>query len=120
MAYDDMDHQAVNRAFVDDLLRFQSVDGEVLDLGTGTARIPIELCRRDESLRVVAADLSLSMLNIARINIEIAGLVDRILLVHSDSKRLEFPNQPFRLRDFQQSDSPRARSTVGIAGDAYA
>jgi ubiquinone/menaquinone biosynthesis C-methylase UbiE len=96
IAYDDMDHQAVNRAFVSDLLEFQPVADEVLDLGTGTARIPIELCRRDDAVRVVAVDLSLSMLDIARLNLEIAGLVDRILLVHNDSKRLDFPDGRFQ------------------------
>ncbi len=95
MAYDDMDHQAVNQTFVDDLFEFQSITGEILDLATGTARIPIELCRRDESIRVVAVDLSIAMLDIARINIEIANLVDRILLVHNDSKQLELPNGRF-------------------------
>ena len=76
-------------------MRFQAVDGEILDLGTGTARIPIELCRRTESIRVVAADLSLSMLNIARINVEIANLMDRILLIHGDSKQLRFADGRF-------------------------
>ena len=42
IAYDDMDHAEVNRQFVADLLAITSIDGEVLDLGAGTARIPIE------------------------------------------------------------------------------
>jgi ubiquinone/menaquinone biosynthesis C-methylase UbiE len=95
MAYDDMDHAPVNRQFVDDLLSFHLVTGEILDLGAGTARIPIELCRRDDAIRVVAAELSLAMLDVARINLEIAGLVERILLVHGDAKRLGFANERF-------------------------
>jgi ubiquinone/menaquinone biosynthesis C-methylase UbiE len=96
-AYDQMDHRQVNQTFVDDLLRFATVDGEVLDLGTGTARIPIELCRRDESLRVVAADLAVAMLDLGRINIEIANLTQRILLVHLDAKRLDLADGRFAL-----------------------
>ena len=53
--YDDMDHSTVNRQFVDDLLAFHEPTEEVFDIGTGTARIPIELCRRREDLRVVAS-----------------------------------------------------------------
>ena len=38
--YDRMDHDEVNRLFVEDLLRDHQVSGDVLDIGTGTARIP--------------------------------------------------------------------------------
>ena len=44
--YDAMDHREVNRAFVIDFLAAGPPPGEILDLGTGTAQIPIELCRR--------------------------------------------------------------------------
>ncbi|MEZ6069552.1 MAG: hypothetical protein R3C10_04605 [Pirellulales bacterium] len=49
LAYDRMDHTAVNMAFVDDLIAAAGEANDltnVLDLGTGTALIPIELCRR--------------------------------------------------------------------------
>lgn len=96
MAYDEMDHQAVNEQFVADLLSFQALtEGELLDLGTGTARIPIALCRRIEEVRIVAADLSLAMLDVARINLEIAGLIDRILLVHGDVKQFAWDDDRF-------------------------
>src|SRR5947207_183966 len=63
--YDAMDHSAVNRLFVDDLLAAGVVPAtaddqpvaEILDLGTGTALIPIELCRRCADCRVMAVDL---------------------------------------------------------------
>jgi ubiquinone/menaquinone biosynthesis C-methylase UbiE len=96
MAYDQMDHGAVNEQFVTDLLEFHALaDAEVLDLGTGTARIPIALCRRTDEVRVVAADLSLAMLDVARINLEIAGLMDRVLLIHGDAQRLGFADERF-------------------------
>src|SRR5437773_4446882 len=86
--YDSMDHSEVNRRFVDDLLVALSakssgfrVQGsacgtsppelgtlnpepsqlDILDLGTGTALIPIELCRRYADCRVMAADAATSM-----------------------------------------------------------
>ena len=40
--YDEMDHSAVNQLFVDDLLVQRGIQGEVLDIGVGTAQIPIE------------------------------------------------------------------------------
>jgi len=59
--YDAMDHAEVNRAFVDDLLtavgREEAPLAGVLDLGTGTALIPIELCRRHSAVRVTAKRL---------------------------------------------------------------
>ncbi len=49
--YDAMDHAEVNRVFVADFLRFWPGSGFVLDVGTGTAQIPIELCRQFDLLR---------------------------------------------------------------------
>src|ERR1041384_1154392 len=78
--YDAMDHSEVNRRFVDDLLAVlppaPSPDPlgpllDVLDLGTGTAQIPIELCSRFADCRVMAADAAVNMLELARYNLEI-------------------------------------------------
>lgn len=105
LAYDAMDHAEVNRVFVDDLLaaladagqelQGEILDGEILDLGTGTAQIPIELCGRTEQGRVMAVDLSIHMLEAARNNIEIAGLTERIQLDHVDSKQLPYEDGRF-------------------------
>ncbi|MCA9149503.1 MAG: methyltransferase domain-containing protein [Planctomycetales bacterium] len=94
--YDAMDHATVNERFVADFLAFAgSPTGEILDLGTGTARIPIALCRTADDCRVVAADLSISMLDVAKINVEIAGLTERILLHHVDTKALDYNDGRF-------------------------
>src|SRR4051812_38134791 len=53
LEYDTMDHSAVNRVFVDDLLAARPAPGDVLDLGTGTALIPIELCKRETTCRIM-------------------------------------------------------------------
>ena len=90
VAYDQMDHREVNRRFVDDLLAaWGPIDGpfEVVDLGTGTALIPIELCQRDERIRVVAVDAAEHMLEVARKNINRVGLADRVKLELADAKR---------------------------------
>jgi adenine/guanine/hypoxanthine permease len=86
--YDDMDHAAVNKSFVDDLLAGGELGADVIDLGTGTALIPIELCSRIESVRVMAIDASAAMLDLARRNLELAQLIDRVQLVQDDCKVL--------------------------------
>lgn len=95
--YNEMDHTGVNRAFVADMLATCSVAGDVLDLGTGTALIPIELCQRTEDCRVMAVDLSINMLELARYNIEVESLTDRIQLDHVDSKKLPYEDDMFDL-----------------------
>lgn len=55
--YDAMDHSLVNSRFVDDFLAAHGPcrGGEVLDVGTGTARIPIALAAADSQARVLAS-----------------------------------------------------------------
>src|SRR5436305_4621582 len=76
--YDAMDHAAVNRVFVADFLRVWNGENFILDVGTGTAQIPIELCRQDARAEVVAIDLADHMLAVARANVERAGFAGRI------------------------------------------
>ena len=76
--YDSMDHTGVNRSFVDDLLLQTTLFEEsqvfsVLDLGTGTAQIPIELCRRNNMVSVTGVDLAHSMLELGLENVTRAG-----------------------------------------------
>jgi ubiquinone/menaquinone biosynthesis C-methylase UbiE len=101
--YNTMDHSQVNRVFVDDLLAALGPGAiatgrdpvRILDVGTGTALIPIELCRRPGRWHVTAADLAQSMLEVAAENIASAGLRDCISLEHLDAKRLPFENGRF-------------------------
>jgi ubiquinone/menaquinone biosynthesis C-methylase UbiE len=108
--YDSMDHAAVNAVFVADLLAaladwslqrpVQSGEApplQILDLGVGTAQIPIALCRAVPGVHVVAVDAAESMLAIGRENVAAAGLGDRIELVLADAKRLPFPDSSFRI-----------------------
>ncbi len=88
--YDAMDHESVNRNFVTDLLVAGPIGIDCLDLGTGTALIPIELCQRDEEVRVMAADASTIMLDLARYQLEVNNLTSRIQLHFSDVKKLVF------------------------------
>lgn len=105
--YDAMDHAAVNTAFVVDLLDAAArLDASTdfqdaarpptgLDVGTGTAQIPIELCRRNNHCRVTAVDLAGEMLRVARENVDVAGMSDRIRLEQIDAKRTPFADASF-------------------------
>src|SRR5215207_11319191 len=84
--YDSMDHDAVNRAFVADFLALWDGSNFVLDVGTGTAQIPIELCRQHPTAEVVAIDAAEHMLAVGRENVARAGFDGRIQLVWCDAK----------------------------------
>jgi ubiquinone/menaquinone biosynthesis C-methylase UbiE len=107
--YDAMDHAAVNAVFVDDVFMAfnDALRGDwsrvrpgwvkpdrranrILDLGAGTAQIPIELLRQLPHSYITAVDAAEQMLAVARENIAAAGLTDRIDLVHADAKHLPF------------------------------
>ncbi len=95
--YDAMDHSAVNRVFVADFLAAWDHPGRgvVLDVGTGTAQIPIELCRQHRAVGVTGIDLAEHMLAIGRRNVERAGLTDRIILGRIDAKRIPWGDSCF-------------------------
>ena len=86
--YDAMDHAAVNRAFAADFLAVWNRRNSVLDVGTGTAQIPIELCRQSPDIEIVAVDLADEMLTVARRNVERAGLGHRIRVEKADAKAI--------------------------------
>jgi ubiquinone/menaquinone biosynthesis C-methylase UbiE len=93
--YNTMDHSAVNRAFVDDLLKLAIEPTRVLDVGTGTALIPLELCGRGNKWHVVAVDLARAMLDVAAKNVAAARLSQAIELKLIDAKRLPFADGEF-------------------------
>ena len=98
--YNDMDFSEVNRTFVTDFVAYATQSGfelgkDILDLGTGTARIPVELCVQVPSVRVMASDASTQMLELARYNIEIHHMLDRIQLHRGDAKKLVFGREFF-------------------------
>ena len=71
--------------------------GDVLDVGTGTALIPIELCNRSVNCRIMATDLAASMLNLAVYNVSAAGLTEQITLAQADAKQMSFADGMFDL-----------------------
>jgi len=95
--YDLMDHVTVNAAFVADLLAAAVRAGRslsraefVLDVGTGTARIPIALCGESAACRVIGLDLAHEMLLVGRQNVADARFTSRITLLRARVGALPF------------------------------
>jgi ubiquinone/menaquinone biosynthesis C-methylase UbiE len=108
--YDTMDHSAVNQSFSEEFLAAlkdipdlgsrladpaKSTPLTVLDVGTGTARIPIAICRLTERLRITAVDLSAHMLQLGQRNVIENGFERQIRLEHVDAKGLPYPDASF-------------------------
>jgi ubiquinone/menaquinone biosynthesis C-methylase UbiE len=89
--YDAMDHHEVNARFCTDFIAALPLldrDTQMCDLGTGTARIPIEVCKRLFRCKVFAIDLSREMINVAERNVRNAGLSDRVFPSVDDAKKI--------------------------------
>ena len=103
--YDRMDHSTVNRAFVNEFLvawNELSVDPPVplanarlVDLGTGTAQIPVELAQRGTGCQIVAVDLAGEMLKLARRNVAEAGVAETVEIEQADAKALPWNDGRF-------------------------
>jgi ubiquinone/menaquinone biosynthesis C-methylase UbiE len=113
--YDAMDHREVNARFVADLLAVGVPLRRVLDVGTGTALIPIELCRRDAHVQVEAVDLAAHMLAVAERNVAREGLGARVRVARADAKGTAWKDGEF---DAVMSNSivhhiPEPRTALG-------
>lgn len=86
--YDAMDFDDVNAAFCDDLLARIPNLTLCLDVGTGTGRIPLQLCEKHATVRVVGVDLAAHMLKQATLNAQAAHMSDRISFRLVDAKSL--------------------------------
>lgn len=99
--YDAMDHAEVNARFCEDLLAFAhdgGVDlraGKMLDVGTGTALIPLEILAREPGVPIVAVDMADQMLALARRNVAQTGRTADVEILRADAKALPFAASTF-------------------------
>jgi ubiquinone/menaquinone biosynthesis C-methylase UbiE len=93
--YDAMDHAQVNRVFVADFLAKWDGRGPIVDVGTGTAQIPIEFCRQSPKGEIVAVDAAAHMLKLANENVRLSGFAHRITCQLVDAKRMPFADRSF-------------------------
>ena len=93
--YDSMDFTEVNAAFAGSAAALGPVFGNVLDAGTGTARIPIALCQLRPEWKLTCIDLSANMLKVGAQNVERAGVRSQISLELIDAKAMPYPDSYF-------------------------
>ncbi len=106
--------------------------GAILDLGTGCGVMPLILARTSPRARIVGVEQQEGLATLARRNVELNGLADRITIVAGDIRELRsrFPvssfdlvvaNPPYRRRGTGRvspkpgRDDARHESTAGLA-----
>lgn len=97
--YDAMDFWEADRRFASDavhLLRGRE-RAEIIDLGTGTAKIPVLMLEKKSDIRILAVDLAKEMLRLAARRVADAGVADKVKLACMDIKRLRVPNAKYDL-----------------------
>ena len=88
--YDSLDHAGVNQSFAAEFLTVWNGKNPILDVGTGTAQIPIEICRQSPAVEILAIDLAEHMLDLAKRNVASAKLRNRIRIEKADAKGFSF------------------------------
>jgi ubiquinone/menaquinone biosynthesis C-methylase UbiE len=99
IAYDLMDFRVVNADFVAKSIELNA-GGKILDVGTGTGRIPILLAqelltRNNRDFHIIAIDLAQSMLQIAQQHLLTAELESYISFQLVDAKQMPYPDHCF-------------------------
>ncbi|MBZ8181868.1 class I SAM-dependent methyltransferase [Oscillatoria salina] len=95
--YDAMDFEELNTAFAEKAISLAPISAKVLDVGTGTARIPILACQKRPEWQLIGIDLAQSMLNIGIDYVATAGLQSQISLAKIDAKNIPYNDQEFDL-----------------------
>jgi ubiquinone/menaquinone biosynthesis C-methylase UbiE len=98
--YDAMDLVEANTRFAEDALALldpSAASIQVLDIGTGTAQIPVLMLDRDKRIQVLAVDLADEMLRVATDNVAKAGYGSQCRLAKLDAKALRVPDRRYDL-----------------------
>ncbi len=82
--------EALDDEFIDRALSLGVDSGDVLDIGTGPAQIPIKLALRNPSFIIHGIDMSEAMLRKAAVDAVQWGVEMRILLNYGDAKDLPY------------------------------
>jgi ubiquinone/menaquinone biosynthesis C-methylase UbiE len=97
--YDRMDFTDVNTDFATLASQLSDRNSQinVLDIGTGTARIPLILSEIRPQWQIIGVDLADSMLKLGQKNIEEAGKSEQISLQLIDGKKMPYDDHSFDL-----------------------
>ena len=86
-AYDQMDHSAPNKAFVERAVAL-GAGGSILDLGCGPGHLPLLLCEAIDGATVLGVDLAASMIELAEAHRLRSPHRDRVSYQVADAKAL--------------------------------
>ena len=88
--YDQIARSAVETYYkeVAERVTSHTIQGLVLDVGTGPGYLPIEIAKRAPQIRLVGIDSSKALVRIAQTNAEREGLSDRVRFVKCDGNRI--------------------------------
>lgn len=97
--YDAMDFCETDTRFADRAAELlgRTHGARALDIGTGTAKIPILFLRRSPDNRVLAVDMAEQMLRVAERNVAAAGFAGSCSLAKMDAKALDAADDSFDL-----------------------
>ncbi|PIE24774.1 MAG: hypothetical protein CSA62_02785 [Planctomycetota bacterium] len=94
-AFIELDRAASDRDFVDYLEKHGCSHGELLDIGTGPADIPLLLVDRHQEIELTCIDNGKDMLRRARLRVAERGESRRIRLMEVDALDLPFEREQF-------------------------
>lgn len=95
--YDAMDFTEINTDFAQQAIALTHQTAKVLDVGTGTARVPILIAQQRPTWEIIGIDLAQSMLDIGKKNIAQANLEQQIHLEAVDAKQMIYTEAQFDL-----------------------
>ena len=78
-------------------IKDRRISGNILDVGTGPGRLPIEIAKQVEKVQVFGIDLSEDMVKIAKRNAEKEGLGDRVKFKAESAYNTGFENNSINL-----------------------
>lgn len=87
----------ISRSFVSIFRKWGVTSGKILDVGTGTGSLAIELAKSFPSVEVVGLDLSDVVLHLARENARESDVSSRVAFEHGDAEDMPFEDKTFDL-----------------------
>lgn len=101
--------EGVFRAVAEDVVA-QAKSGQLLELGSGSGRLAVELARHARDLQITTMDPSVDMVQVAEYRLHSAGLGRQAKVVHGSPTDVPFPDNSFdyvvSLRSFRKAEAP--------------
>ena len=80
-----------HNGFAERIINFSKRSGKILDIGTGTGQIPIEIAKLNLFDEITVLDCSQKMLDFAKENAKKEGVFEKINFILANALNLPFP-----------------------------